>query len=142
MAREVREHIEDVRAGDATGAKKTGIRPVDEVLEGGIHDGRYYMIAARPKMGKTKLAVAISTALITRHGYAVDFWYTDGPKRHITAEYISILTGVPASKILDSPDALTVESTSQVQPATGPNGEKIYSNDGKTWFTPDGKKVQ
>lgn len=41
----------------------TGLPPLDAVMEGGIHQGRLYGIAARMKVGKTSLLATIAHAL-------------------------------------------------------------------------------
>lgn len=66
----------------------THIAPVDYALSGGIVLNRMYVTAARPKMGKTKLAIAITGELMRRHGFHVEFWYTDGSRTDVINEYI------------------------------------------------------
>lgn len=75
----------------------TGIQPLDKVLHGGIVTSRFYMLAARPKMGKTKLAVAMADALMQRHGYHVEFWYTDGSRRDILTEFLAASGKLPTN---------------------------------------------
>ncbi len=51
------------RLGRTTAADSTGIRIIDQVMQGGLHRGRTYGIAAREKRGKTTLAHSISDNL-------------------------------------------------------------------------------
>lgn len=39
----------------------TGFKSLDEILLGGFHDGRFYIIAARPSIGKTSLSLQCAT---------------------------------------------------------------------------------
>lgn len=39
----------------------TGFSSMDEILLGGFHDGRFYIIAARPSIGKTSLSLQCAT---------------------------------------------------------------------------------
>lgn len=80
----------------------TGIMAVDEVLDGGISLGRYYLIAALRKMGKTKLAVAIICHLLREQGFSCDFWYTDGMAVDLMQEFIAHETGVSTALLDDA----------------------------------------
>jgi len=51
------------RLGRTTNADSTGIRSIDLVMQGGLHRGRTYGLAAREKRGKTTLAHSISDNL-------------------------------------------------------------------------------
>lgn len=106
VAGEVRERIERVRAGDERAAFDTDIDPVDRALHGGFQRSRLYMVAARPKHGKTSLAVAMTAALMVRHGFTVDWWYTDGPAQDIAVEYAAYLSRVPSHFYREKPGKL------------------------------------
>lgn len=93
VAEEVEADAHRMKDDDEKPHYATGIEVVDTVLGGGLHNNRFYLIAARPKHGKTSLAVAITCALIERHGFAVDFWYTDGHRKDIAVAILAYLTG-------------------------------------------------
>ncbi|MFB6371575.1 MAG: DnaB-like helicase C-terminal domain-containing protein [Bradymonadaceae bacterium] len=80
---------------------ETGIQVVDTVLGGGMYKSRFYLLAARPKHGKTSLAIAIVCEMIERHGFAVDFWYTDGHDKDPGVAVLAYLSGVPNENIRD-----------------------------------------
>jgi len=99
LAVDVEKHIERIEKGEEEAYFPTTIEVVDDVLGGGLKPGRFYMIAARPKHGKTSLAVAIICELILNHDFAVDFWYTDGQSRDIGVAVLSYLAKVSNTDI-------------------------------------------
>ena len=56
-----------VRRGEAPDTQlRTGLAPLDRVLT--YHPGHYGLIAARPGMGKTQLALSLAAGIARRHG--------------------------------------------------------------------------
>jgi replicative DNA helicase len=47
----------------------TGIRPLDDALNGGLREGRVYVLAARPSVGKSSLAQAIAIHVSMNEGH-------------------------------------------------------------------------
>lgn len=98
VADEIKEDVDAIRAGEETPFYPTGISVVDRLIKG-VYDSRFYLIAARPKHGKTSLAAAIASELVKQHGFAVDFWYTDGHKKDIGVTLCAREAGIPNQKI-------------------------------------------
>ena len=101
VAHEVADDVERVQEDGDMPYYSTGIGVVDDVLGGGMYDSRFYLLAARPKHGKTSLAMAIVCGLIRRHRFAVDFWYTDGSRKDIAVGILAHLSGVSNRDIRD-----------------------------------------
>lgn len=53
------DHFNDVATGERPLAFPTGLTDLDRVLNGGLQDGRVYVLAARPSVGKSSLALQI-----------------------------------------------------------------------------------
>ena len=52
-------HYDDLSSGRVQPGTPTGLRDLDAALNGGLQDGRVYVLAARPSIGKTALAMQI-----------------------------------------------------------------------------------
>lgn len=97
---EVLEDVDRKLEGDVEPYDSCGVWAVDKLMGGGFTDGRFSVLAARPKHGKTSLALRIIAGLIERHDYHVDIWYGDGAKRDIAVALQSYLTGIENRKIM------------------------------------------
>jgi replicative DNA helicase len=53
------DHLTAVHQGERTPAFPTGLQDIDAALNGGLQSGRVYVIAARPSIGKSALALQI-----------------------------------------------------------------------------------
>lgn len=62
--------LEDRAAGKTT-AMATGLRDLDEYLEGGVRPGELVIIGARPSMGKTALAMTIGLNMAADYSVAM-----------------------------------------------------------------------
>jgi replicative DNA helicase len=54
------DHYNALADGTVERGKSTGLRDLDAALNGGLQDGRVYVLAARPSVGKTSLALQIA----------------------------------------------------------------------------------
>lgn len=57
------DHYTALQNGEVAAAWRTGIPSLDAKLSGGVRPGKVYVIAARPKIGKTSLAAQIAMTL-------------------------------------------------------------------------------
>lgn len=64
---ELVEYVQDMAAGKNP-AISTGLRSLDRITAKGIRPGEMWVIGARPKMGKTALALALQRNMSTTHG--------------------------------------------------------------------------
>ena len=77
----------------------TGFKDLDRILEGGLQNGFLYVLAARPAMGKTGLALnmdAYNTAMLFAKlerdpDYKLNSWYASAKEE--TTEHLSISLG-------------------------------------------------
>lgn len=75
----------------------TGLKDLD-ALTGGLFPGELTVLAARPSMGKT--AVALWMALsIARQGYSVSFFSLEMSKEELVSRLLSILSGVNSDRL-------------------------------------------
>ncbi len=91
--------IEAVHSGRESVVRiPTNVQVVDELLDGGVTLGHYTIIAARPKIGKSRLAIRIAFNLLAA-GVAVDFWSQEMTNLDITDLFATAMTGVPGDQL-------------------------------------------
>ena len=84
MAQEVKpafEYIERVQSGDVTGVR-TGYEKLDQ-MTGGLNPGDLVVLAARPSMGKTALALDIARNHAISDGGSIAFFSLEMSKQHL-----------------------------------------------------------
>lgn len=57
------DHYTALQQGEIPAAWRTGLTTLDEKLSGGLRPGKVYVLAARPKIGKTSLAAQIAMTM-------------------------------------------------------------------------------
>lgn len=77
---------------------ESGFTELDEQLSGFI-DGKYYIIAARPSMGKTTLALNIMFNMAVK-GKKVVFFSYEMNKKQIVAKLLGLITGINPRRLL------------------------------------------
>ncbi len=87
------------RIGDGTAFVRTGYHDLDERLGGGLLNSGMYVLAARPGMGKTTLAINIADR-VARSGKEVLFVSLEMEPEQIDAKRVARETGIPADRIL------------------------------------------
>lgn len=105
---------ETIEAGDAKGYVCTGYMALDELLGGGMLNSGLYLLAARPGMGKTTLALNIADRVAQAD--PVLFVSLEMDTEQLSAKRISRETGVPTQKLLMQ--ALTQEEEDRVAGAS------------------------
>lgn len=107
-------HRETVESGAATGYIRTGYQDLDEKLGGGMLAGGMYVLAARPGMGKTTLAINIVDRLAA-NSYPILFVSLEMDTDQIEAKRLARETGIPGDRLLM--DRLTEEEHVRVMEA-------------------------
>lgn len=105
---------ETIEAGDAKGYVCTGYMALDELLGGGLLNSGLYLLAARPGMGKTTLALNIADRVAQVD--PVLFVSLEMDTEQLSAKRISRETGIPSQKLLMQ--ALTQEEEDRVAAAS------------------------
>lgn len=78
----------------------TGLAELDEKLNGGLRPGNVVVIAARPSMGKTALALSIGEHVALNEGLPVGVLSMEMPKIEVQNRRVSMVSHVPFHKIL------------------------------------------
>ncbi len=84
--------------GGGEPAISTGFPSLDDILGGGFHDGQMIVLAARPGMGKSALALTIGRN-IAAAGNGVILFSLEMSKKELGARLISIESNVSFSKL-------------------------------------------
>lgn len=94
--RDFLEYREQLDAGKVKGYVPTGLKPLDNLLGGGLLCGGLYVIGARPGMGKTTLALYLADAV----NQPVLFVSLEMGEREITAKRIARESGLSYTDLL------------------------------------------
>lgn len=78
----------------------TGLNALDDKLNGGLRPGNVVVIAARPSMGKTALALSIAEHIGTNEGKPVGVLSMEMPKEEVQNRRVSMRSHVPFHKIM------------------------------------------
>lgn len=81
-------------------ALSTGLRDLDEKLGGGMRPGQLIVIAGRPAMGKTAIALGVAESA-AKIGGATLFFSQEMPGEELANRSLSRASGLPLDKILD-----------------------------------------
>ncbi|MBB5508126.1 replicative DNA helicase [Paraburkholderia atlantica] len=96
------ERIDSQYHGHPTTVKtlSTGLRDLDEKLGGGMRPGQLIVIAGRPAMGKTAIALGVAESAAHKGG-ATLFFSQEMPGEELANRSLSRASGLPLDKILD-----------------------------------------
>ncbi len=93
----------------------TGYKQLD-VMTSGFHEGEYTIVAARPSVGKTALAISMALNTAVYNSIPTMFFSIEMPKCQIIQRMLSMLSGIDLQKIrrgdLDSEDELKLAGAS------------------------------
>ena len=89
--------MEQLRKGSDTCSVPTGFYRLDQMI-GGLPRGDMTILAARPKVGKTSLALAIVRRL-SETGRPVIYFSLEMTRRQISNRIVSALTGIPVARL-------------------------------------------
>ncbi len=90
--------IQERADGKVIDFRATGLRDLDEKLDGGTRDGELVVIAARPSMGKTALALAISENQ-TDKGHAAGMFSLEMLRGELQNRQVAMQARIPLSHI-------------------------------------------
>ena len=77
----------------------TGITELDDKLDGGMREGEVYVIAARPRMGKTALAITILEHVALNEGHPVALMSMEMGEAQVTRRRMSSVGHIPLHKL-------------------------------------------
>ena len=77
----------------------TGITELDDKLDGGMREGEVYVIAARPRMGKTALAITILEHVAQNEGQPVALMSMEMGEAQVTRRRMSSVGHIPLHKL-------------------------------------------
>lgn len=88
MAVELVDHINDLYEGRITPGIPTRFPGFDRLFGGGLKPGKLIVIAARPSVGKTALALAIAQAF-AKEGHQVGFWSLEMERQELLQRLVA-----------------------------------------------------
>lgn len=91
------EHRKMVDSGK--GSVKTGFGPLDKVMRGGMVRSGFYILAARPGMGKTTVAIQFADYIAENYG-PVLFVSLEMSLAQLQSKRISRVSGIPSDQVL------------------------------------------
>lgn len=88
-----------ISSGEADPASATGIASIDHKLGGGLKDGRFYVIGARPGVGKSAIMSVMACQAI-RDGRRVLYVSLEMGARELVTRMVSSVSGVSVGSIM------------------------------------------
>lgn len=76
----------------------SGFKSLDD-LTGGWQNSELILLAGRPAMGKTSLAVSMISNIACKHGIPAAFFSLESSKEHLTNRFCSVICGISRRKI-------------------------------------------
>lgn len=125
---------EAVESGDGKAYVCTGYMALDSLLGGGMINSGLYLLAARPGMGKTTLALNIADRVAKAD--PVLFISLEMDSDQLAAKRISRLTGIPSERLLMQP-LTDAEAAQTAQAASQLSTLSLYSNEAPTMTVDD-----
>jgi replicative DNA helicase len=126
------EQIEKIQKHGDGGGFKTYFRELDE-MTGGFQKGDLIVVAARPSMGKTALALNIAANIAVKGGHSIGFFSIEMSKHQIMMRLLSLRAGVDMSALLTGRKHLNQQEWRQLDLAAGELGKsKFFIDDSAT----------
>lgn len=95
---EMWQRVEDVAEGRVVPLVSSGLAPLDRVLGGGFARGKAYLLAARPRVGKTALAMQVALS-VARGGGTVYVVSLEIPQADLVRQSVACLGSVDHTRI-------------------------------------------
>ena len=93
--------LDQVQAGEDTrAAHATGLAALDRLL-GGFKPADLYVLAARPSMGKTALALSLAYVSAVRSGRRIGLFSLEMSQEQITERLLALASGIPLQRIME-----------------------------------------
>lgn len=86
-------------AADASGPTRTGFGDLDRLLNGGIHGSDLLVLAARPAVGKSALALTVARNAALGQGASVAMFSLEMSAEQVAARLVSAESGVENSRL-------------------------------------------
>jgi replicative DNA helicase len=132
--RDVVHQLENRHNGVAEDRIKTGYPDIDKQI-GGLFKGDFIVIAGRPSMGKTTIAMNIAENVAVRQNIPCTVFSLEMPKSHLLNRSVCSLGKVDFSRFLDG--KLNEDDWPRVTSAISMlNPAKLYLNDSNDWSIP------
>lgn len=80
--------------------RTTGLTALDGLL-GGFTPADLYVLAARPSMGKTALALSLAASQALRAGRRVGLFSVEMSEEQITERLLSLVSGIPLQRVME-----------------------------------------
>ncbi|NDZ11509.1 replicative DNA helicase [Variovorax sp. WS11] len=77
----------------------TGLKDLDEQLDGGMRPGELWVLGARPSMGKSALALTIGVNVALNEGLVVGMFSMEMPKAQVMNRAMSLVSHIHLSRI-------------------------------------------
>src|SRR5690606_31874433 len=122
-------------------ATSLGLAPLDDMLDGGIRDGELMVIAARPGMGKSALALQMILHAAQAR-VPVTVWSLEMSKEQWIRRALVTLSRVPLKKLRGGKDALSPEDYTVLAWAAGELHKMPIRIADTTDTTPDGWRLE
>lgn len=119
--------IDDIQQNGLIPGLLTGYTMLDKIL-GGFQDGRFYIIAARPAMGKSSLALGVAQRVAKKHNAKVAFFALEMSNNQLTNRLLSMESGISVSK-LNRGEVEPDEWTILLEVANQMSSLKLYIDD-------------
>ena len=126
---ETMEKINKIQTHGDSGGLRSDFYELDN-MTGGFQNGDFIVIAARPSMGKTALALNIASNIAIKGGKAVGFFSIEMSKHQIMMRLLSGRAGIDMSALMTGRKHLTQKEWRDLELAAGELGNaKIYIDD-------------
>lgn len=99
VVQETMEKIEAIQKHGDSGGLKTGFTELDN-LTGGFQNNDLIVIAARPSMGKTALALNIAAHMAVKEGKSVGFFSIEMERHQIMMRLLALRAGIDLSTLM------------------------------------------
>ncbi len=129
IVHETMEKIEGIQKHGDSGGVKTDLYELDNIT-GGFQQGEFIVIAARPSMGKTALALNIAANMAIKGEKSVGFFSIEMARLQIMMRLLSTRAGIDMSALTTGRKRLTKQEWQTLEMAASDLGKaKLYIDD-------------